>query len=74
MQKLLTDAGLTADRFEDTSSAHLGKSTANATPAAQGQLGLSVFVDNLGEKAGNARRSLEQRQVRLVRGVFRKAE
>jgi len=69
---LLDAAGLVADRFEDTSDAHLGKSTANATPAAQGQLGLSVFVDNLGEKAGNARRSLEEGRVRLVRGVFRK--
>jgi len=73
MRQLLTDAGLAAERFEDTSDAHLGKTTANATPAAKGQLGLSVFVDNLGEKAGNARRSLEEGRVRLVRGVFRKA-
>jgi SAM-dependent methyltransferase len=74
MQGLLGDAGLAEDWFEDTSDAHLGKSTANATPSAQGQLGLSVFVDNLGEKAGNARRSLEEGRVRLVRGVFRKAK
>ena len=32
---------------------------------------LAVFVDNLGQKAGNARRSLEEHQVRLVGGVFR---
>jgi hypothetical protein len=37
----------------------------------QGQLGLGVFVDNLSQKASNARRSLEEGQVRLVRGVFR---
>jgi hypothetical protein len=33
---------------------------------------LSVFVDNLGQKATNARLSLEQGQVRFVRGVFRR--
>ena len=40
-------------------------------PAVPGQLGLAVFVDNLALKAANARRSLEEGQVRLVRGVFR---
>jgi hypothetical protein len=30
-----------------------------------------VFVDNLALKAGNARRSLQEGQIRLVRGVFR---
>jgi hypothetical protein len=54
-----------------TSDTHLSRTTANATPAAPGQLGLAVFVDNLAQKAGNARRSLEEGQVRLVRGVFR---
>jgi len=34
-------------------------------------LTLGVYVDNLAQKAGNARRSLEERQIRLVRGVFR---
>jgi len=33
---------------------------------------VSVFVDDLGQKATNARRSLEEGQVRLVRGVFRR--
>ncbi len=68
---LLNACGLTAELFEDTSDAHLTRSKANAAPAAKGQLGLGVFVDNLGEKARNARRSLEEAQVRLVRGVFR---
>ena len=71
MRSLLGECGFVADLFEDTSDAHLSKTIANATPAATGQLGLAVFVDNLGQKAGNARRSLEEGQVRLVRGVFR---
>jgi len=71
LQALLTDAGFVAKRFEDTSDAHLKRTTANATPAAPGQLGLAVFVDDLARKAANARRSLEEGKVRLVRGVFR---
>lgn len=71
MQSVLGESGFVAELFEDTSDAHLSASAANATPAAPGQLGLSVFVDNLGQKAANARRSLEEGQVRLVRGVFR---
>jgi SAM-dependent methyltransferase len=74
MHSILGDCGLVAELFEDTSDAHLSKATTNATPAAAGQLGLAVFVDNLAEKAGNARRSLEEGQVRLVRGVFRVIE
>jgi SAM-dependent methyltransferase len=72
MQSVLDDIGLIAELLEDTSDAHLSRTAANATPAAPGQLGLAVFVDSLAEKAGNARRSLEEGQVRLVRGVFRK--
>jgi sarcosine/dimethylglycine N-methyltransferase len=71
MRTKLDESGLVADLFEDTRDAHLSRTIANATPAASGQLGLAVFVDNLGEKARNARRSLEEGQVRLVRGVFR---
>jgi len=71
MRSILDRCGLTAELFEDTSDTHLSRTMANATPATQGQLGLSVFVDNLAQKAGNARRSLEDGQVRLVRGVFR---
>ena len=71
MRKLLIECGFTVVVFEDTSGEHLGRTVANATPAAPGQLGLSAFVDNLGQKAANARLSLEQGQVRLVRGVFR---
>ena len=71
MRSLIVESGFNAELFEDTSDAHLRKTITNATPAAPGQLGLAVFVDNLAQKAGNARRSLEEGQVRLVRGVFR---
>ena len=65
---LLGEAGFVAELFEDTSDAHL---RATPTAAAPGQLTLAVFVDNLGRKAGNARRSFQEGQLRLVRGVFR---
>jgi SAM-dependent methyltransferase len=71
MCSLLGESGFITEVFEDTSDAHLSRTAANATPAAPGQLGLAVFVDNLAQKAGNARRSLEEGQVRLVRGAFR---
>jgi SAM-dependent methyltransferase len=71
MRSVLGESGFVAELFEDTSDVHLSRTMANASPAAAGQLGLAVFVDNLAQKAGNARRSLEEGQVRLVRGVFR---
>jgi sarcosine/dimethylglycine N-methyltransferase len=71
MCSVLDGCGFIAELFEDTSETHLSRTAANGTPAAPGQLGLAVFVDNLAQKAGNARRSLEEGQVRLVRGVFR---
>ena len=70
-RSVLGELGFVAELFEATSAVHLSRTTANATPATAGQLGLGVFVDNLGEKAANARRSLEEDPVRLVRGVFR---
>jgi sarcosine/dimethylglycine N-methyltransferase len=71
MRSLLGECGFIAELLEDTSETHLSRTIANATPGSPGQLGLGVFVDDLGQKAGNARRSLEEGQVRLVRGVFR---
>ena len=71
MLSLLADNKFTAELFEDTSETHLSRTTANARPAAPGKLGLAVYVDNLAQKAANARRSLQEGQVRLVRGVFR---
>ncbi len=73
MRSALEAVGLLVELFEDTSDAHLARPIANATPAVAGQLGLAVFVDDLSQKAANARRSLEEAQVRLVRGVFRRA-
>jgi sarcosine/dimethylglycine N-methyltransferase len=72
MRSALEACGLLVELFEDTSDAHLARPIANATPAVAGQLGLAVFVDDLAQKAANARRSLEEGQVRLVRGVFRR--
>ena len=71
MRSLLCECGFIAEVFEDTSDTHLSRTIGNATPATPGQLSLAVFVDNLAQKAENARRSLEEGQVRLVRGVFR---
>ncbi|MGD2064632.1 MAG: methyltransferase domain-containing protein [Nitrospirota bacterium] len=71
MCSVLGACGFITELFEDTSDTHLSRTLANATPAVPGQLGLAVFVDNLAQKGGNARRSLEENQVRLVRGVFR---
>jgi len=71
MRSVLGESGFVTELFGDTSDDHLSRSTASATPASSGQLGLSVFVDNLAQKAGNARRSLEEGQIRLVRSVFR---
>ncbi len=67
MQSVLGETGFVLEAFEDTSEAHL----ASAASAAPSPLTLGVFVENLGLKAGNARRSLVEGQVRLVRGVFR---
>jgi sarcosine/dimethylglycine N-methyltransferase len=68
MRLVLRECGFIAELFEDTSDAHLSKTPAASAPS---QLSLSVFVDNLAQKAGNARRSLQEGQIRLVRGVFR---
>jgi SAM-dependent methyltransferase len=64
---LLDESGFTTELFEDTSAVHLSRTTADAAPS---PLTLGVYVDNLAQKAGNARRCLEEGQIRLVRGVF----
>jgi len=71
MHSVLGGCGFIAELFEDTSDSHLSRTISNAAPAVSGQLGLAIFVDDLAQKAANARRSLEEGQVRLVRGVFR---
>lgn len=71
-RELLIQVGFTADYFEDVSNVPLPE-PAHGTPdgVAQVPLSLSVYVDNLAQKAENATRSVRDRQVRLVRGVFR---
>jgi sarcosine/dimethylglycine N-methyltransferase len=68
MRSLLGASGFIAEIFEDVSEAHLSRTTADAPSST---LTLGVYVDNLAQKSGNARRSLQEGQVRLVRGVFR---
>jgi len=70
MFSLLDGCGFVAEPFEDVSDSQFSLSVANSTSAGAGQLGLGVFVDNLAEKGGNARRSLEEGQIRYIRGVF----
>ncbi len=68
MRSALAESGFVVDIFEDTSDAHLSRTTADT---ASSPLTLGVYVDNLAQKAGNAWRSLQEGQIRLVRGVFR---
>jgi len=71
MQAILGGFGFAVERFDDVSESQLSTSKANSTPAPEGQLGLGVYVDNLAEKAANAKRCLDEGVVRYVRGVFR---
>ena len=68
IRSALGEHGFVAELLEDTSDAHLSRTTADAAPS---PLTLGVYVENLAQKAANAQRSLREGQVRLVRGVFR---
>ena len=68
IRSVLGESGFIAEHFEDTSDAHLGRTASEGPPS---PLTLAVYVDDLAQKAGNARRSLQEGQIRLVRGVFR---
>lgn len=68
MCSLLDENGFVVEVFEDTSYVHLSRTNAESAPSS---LTLGVYVDDLAQKAGNARRSLQEGQIRLVRGVFR---
>ncbi|HSB24932.1 MAG TPA: class I SAM-dependent methyltransferase [Burkholderiaceae bacterium] len=72
MRALLADGGFAADYFEDVSDVPL-PAPAAGTPdgVPQAPLSLSVYVDNLAQKAENATRSVREGQIRLYRGVFR---
>jgi sarcosine/dimethylglycine N-methyltransferase len=80
MHTVLGDCGLIVETFEDASDMILNSPPpVSVTPLMKGasapvphpQLGLSVFVDNLAQKATNARRSLQEGQARFIRGIFR---
>jgi sarcosine/dimethylglycine N-methyltransferase len=73
MHSVLGETGFIAEFFEDASETTLNGNLASGTPevTAQVQLSLSVYVDNLAQKAENATRSLREGQIRFVRGVFR---
>lgn len=72
MHALLVDSGFAAEYFEDVSDAQLPAPAIGAPESApQAPLSLSVYVDNLAQKAENATRSVREGQIRLFRGVFR---
>ncbi len=76
MHSLLNESGFVAEYYEDVSDTQLNPSssgTSGGNPAStkQAPLSLSVYVDDLALKAENATRSLQEGQVRFVRGVFR---
>jgi SAM-dependent methyltransferase len=72
MSVALTEVGFEAVYCADVSEDPLPP-PASGTPddVTQAPLSLSVYVDDLAKKADNATRSLRERQIRLVRGVFR---
>ncbi len=70
LNAMLSECGFSVERFEDVSDSQFVTNVANSTPATGGELGLAVYVDNLGEKAGNVRRSLDEDRIRYIRGVF----
>lgn len=71
MRSILGEFGFSAEFLEDVSDSQFSRGAATSTPAPEGQLGLAVYVNDLAEKAGNAKRCLDEGQVRYVRGVFR---
>lgn len=72
MHSVLGESGFAAEYFEDVSDTQLNPSASSASKiSAQAQLSLSVYVDDLAQKAENATRSLKEGQIRFVRGVFR---
>jgi sarcosine/dimethylglycine N-methyltransferase len=72
MSAALCQVGFEPSYFADVSEEPLPPPAAG-TPEGipQAPLSLSVYVDDLALKADNAARSLRERQIRLVRGVFR---
>jgi len=72
MHSMLGKIGFIAEYFEDLSGTQLTPTVSDTSESsAQQQLNLSVYVDNLAQKAENATRSLEEGQIRFYKGVFR---
>ncbi len=76
MHTMLDETGFVAEYYEDVSDSQLNPSNSgtpggNPGSTKQAPLSLSVYVDDLALKAENATRSLQEGQVRFVRGVFR---
>ncbi|HET9823592.1 MAG TPA: class I SAM-dependent methyltransferase [Burkholderiaceae bacterium] len=72
MRELLVDSGFAEAYFEDVSDAPLPPPEPGTPDSApQAPLSLSVYVDNLAQKAENATRSVREGRIRLYRGVFR---
>jgi SAM-dependent methyltransferase len=71
MRTYLEESGFVAEYFEDVSDVPLAPPNGDAESAAQAELSLSVYVDNLALKAENAARSLREGEIRLVRALFR---
>jgi hypothetical protein len=70
MQALLVGSGFDVSSFQDVSDTPLPDPRPGSPEATvQAPLSLSVYVDNLAEKADNATRSVRERQIRLVRAV-----
>jgi SAM-dependent methyltransferase len=68
MNSLLGECGFVPEFFEDPGYPQPG---ANPEPPPKVQLSLSVYVDDLAQKAENAMRSGSEGQIRFVRAVFR---
>lgn len=68
MRAMLAESGFVVEVLEDTSDEHLRRTAADTS--APSPLTLGVYVDDLAQKAVNARRSQQEGQLRLVRGVF----
>lgn len=73
MHSILDETGFDVESFEDAGHTQLGNAPASSAPSVvtQVQLSLSTYVDDLGLKAENAQRSLQQGEIQFVRAVFR---